>query len=181
MLLTVLKILAVFFFVMAVAAYVWPHRFAPVAHGWRENRKLSASCWAMFGGHCVGLYGLLSAHGTFGWNTLTIVLAVVNVGAVAWGLHTFWKLQKPLFWSDFDRLAYEMKEQSKGLAPAERRQLHAEVRAAAIAELIKLEEEVTREKPENWEELKIRLAIQRSLWEEIPEKYPDQFPPRFRP
>lgn len=178
MLITIVQWISIGCVCMVIPAYRWPHRFALIAHGWRDDKKLSAFTWALLSIYGFALWGLLNLHAEQGWSKLTIILTIIDFTVFAWGGYIIWKQQKPLFKGPVDRLVYDLKKESKGLPPEARRDLHARIREAAIKELIHLEEEVTREKTEGWEEIKMRLAIERSLWENAPMLYPDEFPPK---
>lgn len=178
---TFILVLAVFFLGMTIPAYFWPHRLGFIAYGWRENKILCAAAWALVGSQLWCLYGLLLAHEHYGWNTFSIAIAVLNSAVIAWGSYVHWQLQKPRFKDPIDHLIYLLKKHSRKLPEHQKRARHEEIRRGALKEIDLIMQALDIEKPENLTELKLRLAIRKSLWEEIAETHPELFPPKLRP
>lgn len=176
--LTILPYLSGFFFLMAIPASVWPHRFAPCAYGWNRSRKLAAALWFSMGGICFGLFGLLLLHGVEGWSTRVTIMAVVNFSAIALALRTFRKVQKPLYVGRADQLYHEFKIEKGQLSEEEQLKKVKAVYRAMLAELDAAEKYLENTRPNGWEEQLKKLRETKRGIEENSERLEKGLPPK---
>lgn len=176
--LTILPILAAAFFLMAIPAAVWPHRFAPCAYGWNRSRKLAAALWASMGGICFSLYSLLILHGMEGWSGRVTIMAAATFACAALALRTFWKVQKPLYIGRADRLYHEFKTEKVQLSEAEKLEKMKGVYRAMLAELDAAEKYLENTRPNGWEEQLKKLRETKRGIEKNSERLEKGLPPQ---